>query len=592
MLNAELETVAGQLAALDPAAYKSTHLTAVPLHNKIAGASRVPLLGALGTAAFLLLVACVNVANLFMARSTSRQREFAIRSALGAGRLRVVRQLFTETLLYSLAGGLLGTAVGVWMVRGFVALGPKYIPRLDQVVVDWRVLAVAFVATAGAALFCAVAPAIQSSRTNIVAGLRSGPGSAQHLKHWRRPASLLIASELALTTVLALAGGLFTHNFIRVIRTDLGFDPDGVMAFSIAQSPSPSRASGSRSTRPADRKNPVAMLDDADRTTARLRSELANRLARLPGVLGAGYTTNLPLTGMSGRSSLVIDGWPDRGRGVPMAQVSSAGPGYFRTLGMTLKTGRWFTEADREGTPRVALVNETVAAKYWPRQNPVGKRVVVGWSPATVVGVVADARHFGPLKPGTPELYLPDTQEPKSWAFLLVKSSLPRAALETAVTREWQALDPGGSVAAPRALDDLLSDVVAVPRMAATVIGGFGLFALLLAAMGVHGVLRYSVAQRIQEIRIRSSLGGSPGRIVRLVVGQTIAWAGAGIAIGCGAAMVLGGAVRSALVGITPADAVTWVCVITGLPVAVTVAAIGPANQATRVDPVTALRRE
>jgi putative ABC transport system permease protein len=592
----QLDTLSRRLAAEDAEGfYAKRRLHAVRWRDQIAGAARVPLLVSLGAVGFLLLVACANVANLLLARGAARRREFAIRSALGAGRLRLARQMLTENLALALAGGLAGLFAARWMVEGFLALKPDYLPRLADIAIDYRVASFACATTALSACAFSLIPILQATRSRVVDALARAAGSPGVTSRAQRSLSAIAIAELAITLVLLVAGGLLARNFVGLLRSDLGFDPISVVALDLRQvetGATTASTSADRRLTQADYRNAVAVLNNRLRRQAAANEEIEQRARSLPGVIGAGVTTRLPLGGQSGSTNIRVEGWPERGPGVPMADIRSVSAGYFRALGMRLKAGRWFTERDREGAARVAIINEACAATFWPGTDPVRRTVGVGLSPVEIVGIVGDTRHSGPERPAAPEVYLPDLQRPMPWTTLVVKTAGRQAGLEAAVTRELRTMGGDREAARVRALEDLLWDVVALPRLAAVVFAGFSVLALVLAVVGVHGVLRYSVAQRVHEIGIRMSLGASSRQVTTLVLRQALTWAALGLALGVGGALAAGRLMRTLLYGITPTDAPTWIGVSTVFLAAVVAAAWGPARRATRVDPVECLRAE
>jgi predicted permease len=587
---AQLDLVASQLARSWPE-YKGEAFRVARLSDDIAGPLRVPLLAFLGGAGLLLLIACANVANLLLARAIAREGEFAIRISLGAGRLRVVRQLLVEGFLLAGVAAILGLLVAQVGVRAFLALAPEGFPRLGEVAIDYRVLLFAIgVATCSAMAFSLV-PAVRCSRAGSMGALGRAAGSGGSSRTWRRPLGVVVIAELATALVLLVCGGLLVRSFVGLVQVDLGFDPAGVVAFEFNDPKVTPPPGGGRRLTVADSQLPVVVLSDGARQTLGFTEELQRRVAALPGVVAVGFVNNSALSGRSGQSDIHIQGRSEPADGKPlMADVRSASPGYFTIMRMRLKAGRWFDDRDREGAPRVAIVNEAMARRFWPGQDAIGKGVSVGRTPASrIVGVVADPRHNGPGRPPLTEIYVPHLQRPWSYT-LVVRTAGTTAGLPAGVSRETRAL--GGAIVSARELEHLFWQSIAIPRLVAFLAAVFAVVGVVLAAVGVHSVLRYSTARRIREMGIRLALGAQPGQVVGLVLRQAIGLGVLGLALGALGAAAAVRVIRSLLFTVTPSDTLTWVAVSALLIVAVVVAALGPARRAGRVDPVVSLRAE
>ncbi len=584
----QLDALAARLEAAYPATDKAKGLRATALHEKIVGKAAAPLLAFLAAVGFLLLIACANVANLLLARASARQREFAVRAALGAGRLRIARQVLTESAVLSLVGGSAGLAFASWAFRAFVALSPDT-PRLNEASIDYRVLAFTFLSVTLSAVLSGLASAARCSR-GAVSDTLAGGHRAGRRSH---SIGLMVVAELAIALVLLAGGGLMINSFVRLLRFDLGFNPRSVVALDFAQPPlrlTAGRAAGT--PRDNGRHRQAVVLRERDRQIAAMNEELLRRVRALPGVLAVATTTRLPLDRSGGTTDVEPEARPTPPGSAHMVDVRRVSADYFRTLGVRFISGRPFTARDREGVAPAAIVNETMARRFWPGESAVGRGVFNGaYGPRfEVVGVIADVRHTGATGPVEAEMYVPDAQEPRSWATLVVKTSGSNAVVSKTVQDAMKRA--GVQVSRVRGLDEMLADVLAPSRFSASILAAFSVLALLLALVGVHGVLGYSVAQRTQEIGVRVALGSDTRAVFRLVLGQALGYALVGLAIGLVTALAVGGLLRAMLFEVAPADPATLAAVSVLLLAGVALAAYGPARRATRVDPITALRCE
>jgi putative ABC transport system permease protein len=580
---AEMSTIAKGLAAQYPATDESLDAHVVPLAAQAVSSVKTALLVLLGAVGFVVLIACTNVTNLLLARATGRQREVAIRAALGAGRLRLVRQFLTETIVLYALGASGALMLAAWGLDVLISLSAGDVPRLKEATVDARVLGVTLLISLGTAIIFGLAPAFHAAKADVIDALKAGGRTAGQGDQRQTLRGALVVAEVALSVVLLVGAGLALRSFVRLVNVDPGFQVDEQLTFTVVMLPA--RYAGA-----------PQMISFTRR--------LAEQLASTPGVERAGATTALPFSGQNIEDGFSVEGLTTAGTEQPVAGTRGVTADYFAALGVPLKAGRFFTTADREGSQPVAIVNEAFARKYWPGQPAVGKRLKEGdaasstpWS--VVVGVVADIRHIGPGQDARPEVDFPYAQlEPgfmTTWLrgiTFVVRGRVPGASLATAARAQVHALDPSMPLNDVQTMAALAAEVVAQPRFRTLLLGAFAALALVLATVGVFGVLSYFVTQRTQEIGIRIALGARPGDVVRLVVVRGIGLAAAGVAIGLIAAVPLARSMQSLLFEVPPVDVVTFAAVGVGLTLIAAAASYVPARRATRVDPMTALRME
>ncbi len=546
-----------------------------PLHADLVRDVRPALTVLMGAVALLLLVACANVANLLLARALSREREVAIRSALGAGPARLVRQLLAESVLVAVLGGMAGLVLGVWLLQGLLALLPAEVRLLAHVGLNPSVLAfTGGLALASAVLF-GLAPALQQARPSLVPALKEG-GQTRGASHARRRLkAALVVSEIALALVLTAGTGLLLRTFWRLANVAPGFRADGGLAVPVGL---------------PDRSYPTP-----ERQAAFVREAL-ERVSRLPGVLSTAAISATPLGGGGSATRFRVLDRPVPPRGEePSANVRIVTPGLFRTLAIPLLAGRDFDERDVAGRPPVVVVSRGLAREFWPDKDPLGQRVSMswgGWTEAEVVGVVGDVR-LNTLDRELPRvLYWPQAQLASGFMTLMLRTSSPPPALVPAVRQELAALDPDLPPGRFRTLDDVAGGSLDQQRFLLQLLAGFALVALALAAVGVYGVMSYTVVERIPEVGVRLALGASPGDIVRLVLREGSMLGVAGIAIGLALAVAGAGALRALLYEVPPRDPVSLAAVAALLLLATLAAAWLPARRAARTDPLKALRAE
>jgi putative ABC transport system permease protein len=577
---AEVETLGRNLARQYPDANDGLGMTTFPLHEAMVGDIRGSVLVLLGAVGFVLLIACANVANLLLARAAARESEMAVRSALGAGRGRLVRQLLTESVILSLAGGALGLLLGVWGLAFLVSLKPQGIPRLDAVTVDATVI----LFTAGIAvitgLLFGMVPALHATRGGLSGSLKEGGRGAVTSRGGARARGTLVIVEMALAVMLLAGAGLLMRSFLRLQSVDPGFNPSQTLSFELSLPDSRYQADPPR----------FAFFD-----------RLLPRLRALPGVRSAEAVMALPLSGTNFNISFSVAGRPP----VPPAQepameVRVATPGYFSAIGIPLKRGRWFTDDDRDGTPRVTLLTESAAQKYFPNEDPIGKTINLGWgrgagkgkAGGAVVGIIGDVKEAGLNEPDAPEIYLAYRQWPITSMSVVMKTTTPPESLAGAVQQEVHAIDPNLPVSNIGSLEKIISESISQPRFYMLLLGIFASVALLLAAIGIFGVLSYAVSQRTREIGIRMALG-APGRtVVNLIVRQAMVLVVSGVAAGTIAALLVSKTMTTMLFSVTPTDPTTFTAVAAVLVAVALFASYLPARRATRVDPIVALRAE
>jgi putative ABC transport system permease protein len=548
-----------------------------PLARQVAGQTRSILFVLFGAVGFVLLIACVNVANLLLCRSAARRKEMAVRAALGAGRGRIIRQLLTESVLLSAAGGAVGLLLGAWGVRVILALSPPNIARLDETTLDGPVLLFTVFVSLATGLIFGLAPAWRVSRINLSgalnAGGRSGAGDGRHRTH-----SLLVTAEVALAVALLAGAGLMTQSLLKLQAVDPGFKPQQVAAFDVG-------LHGGK-------------YSSGDRIRQFYR-ETPERLGKLPGVRGVATISSLPLGGKEYVQMVIVEGEqpPSKDR-TPIAERRLITPGYFDAMGVTLLQGRDFTGHDTADKLQVCIINETAARGYFHGADPIGKRLKFGGTDEnfpwfTVVGVVRDVRGYALEAPLRPQVYRPVEQDTENeMTFVVRAEATPAALLERTIRAEMKSIDPSLPPANFRTMEGLVATALARPRFSALLLGLFAGAALLLTIVGLYGVVAYTVSQRTHEIGVRIALGASRRNVLALVIRQGMAPAVVGLAVGALCALALTRSLATQLYGVKPTDIPTFVCVSLILLLAALAACWLPARRAARVDPVVALRHD
>jgi putative ABC transport system permease protein len=572
---ADLDVLSRQIEQQSPESNTNLIFNAVSMHEDITRDYRSALLVLLGAVGLVLLIACANVANLLLARAAVRQKEVAIRMALGASRSRIASQLLTESVLLSLAGGLVGLLLASWGIKLLVAYGPADVPRLHDVSLDRYVLFFTFgVATLTGVLF-GLTPALNVSKPDPGNMLKeTGRGAAQGARNWMR--SALIVSEVALSLMLLVGAGLLIHSFWRLLQTDAGFDPKGVLALDIPLS---------RATYTKDEQRSAAF------------EQLIGRMKTLPGVRDVSLVSNVPMTDFDYELSFQVEGRePYKPGEEAVADYTVVGADYFRTMNIGLLRGRVFTEHDTANSPQVMVVSNAFVRQYFPNEEPIGRRIVFDGNDKTareIVGVVADVRRNGLDVNVQPEMYVSHVQKPERRLNVVIRTEAEDALqLAQAARAEVKAFDPNQIIWRSQTLDQLLSTSVAPRRFNMLLLGIFAGVALVLAAVGLYGVMSYSVSWRTREIGIRMALGARRADVLRLVVRQGMTMTLIGLALGLVGAFSISRVLRGLLHGVSPTDPLTFVAVSIVLLVVALLACLVPARRATRVDPIIALRTE
>jgi len=551
---------------------------AIPLHDLVLGDVRYALWVLLGAVGVILLIACANVANLMLARSDERHREVAVRAALGASRARIVRQLLTESTLLAAAGGVLGAGLAWVGMRLMLAVRPEGVPRLADATIDGAVLAFTAVLTIATGALFGLAPALQLSKPDLNRSLKEGGRGGTVGRGRQRFRDGLVVVQMAFSVVLLIGAALLIRSFVELRRIDLGFDERNALTVRTTLMPA-AYPNG---------KDVVAFIET-----------LRQRLALLPGVRSVGATRLLPLTGTIGDWSITIDGRPRAQGENPNGDWQVVTPGYFETMGMRLVRGRFFAETDDADAPITAVINETMANRYWPGDDAIGKRYHLGTNPRpwiTVVGIVGQVRHNALTESARAEMYVPHGQwsaagagVPRAMTFVVRTDASPLAVLPY-VRETVRSMDPSLPLADVRTLEDVARSALAQARFTTTLLALFATLALALAAIGIYGVVALVVTRRQQEIGVRMALGARPAVILGMILRRGMALAGAGMVVGIVAAALVTGVVSSMLYGVTRFDPMTFAVVPLLLAGVALLACLIPARRAARLDPVEALR--
>jgi predicted permease len=547
----------------------------LPAQEQMVGSVRPALLALLGAVVVVLLIAAGNVANMLLARASAREKEIAVRAALGAGRGRLLRQLLTESLLLSLGGCLVGVLLALWGVDLLKALAPSDIPRLGEVRLDLAVVAFAVGSSLVTGLAFGLVPAWQVSRAALSEMLRDRSSSA--LRRGGRVRSVLVGGELALSLILVVGAALLIQSFTRLKHERLGFDTRDIFTFQLDL--------------------PEARYGK-DLATIAFHDRLLEKLRGLPGVSGVATITGLPLTGdRTMNLAFQVEGRPTEPGKVLSARYNSVSPDFFSLLRVPIVKGRGFTNADAASATRVVVISASMATTYFPGEEPIGKRISLSGDPkpedwATIVGIAAGTRDTSPDRAPAPQFYMPFAQHPITGISGLVRSRRDARALATEIRAAVSALDAEQPVHSLRPMDAVVADSLGQPRFRTFLLALFGFVAMALASVGIYGVMAYSVAQRTQEIGIRMALGAARGDVLRLVFRQVLRLTGLAVAAGLAGAFLVSRSLESLLYGVRPTDPATFGAVAALLVGVAVLAAYVPARRATRIDPTTALRQE
>lgn len=569
---AEMNTIAERLAKDYPDSNAGTGVVLVPLRTQMVGGYQKPLIVLLVAVGFILLIACANVANLMMSRTAARDREIAIRRAMGAGQLRLIRQMLTESILLASLGGLLGLLLASWGVQLLLGLTPKDIPRLEGVSVDRAALLFTFIVSIATGVLFGLAPAWHARSLSLNESLREGGRGIAGMARIKRVRGLLVMSEIALAVTLLIGAGLMLKSFQRLTDVNPGFKPDHLLTMAV----------GLQFVRYQDPAKQIAFFEQA-----------LQRIRSLPGVIAAGACTSLPPSYIQQGTGFSIEGRPvEAGSQQPSAIYMPATAGYLEALGLPLVRGRTIADADTAQAPGVVVINQTLASRFFPNEDPVGRRMTLNGVLRTIVGVVGDARYQGLGVEAGPQAYVPHAQSPYPGMRIVVRTTTEPTSLIAAVRTQIQSVDSEEGPTRFAPMTALLSESVAQPRFNTFLIGLFAALAFILSAIGIYGVINYDVTQRTGEIGIRMALGAQAPDVVRLILTQGILLTLGGLAVGIAGAFALTRFLSGLLFEVRPNDPVTYVAVSVLLAVVALAACLVPARRATKVDPLVALRYE
>jgi len=580
----EMATITARLEQRYPGT--NENVVVLPLKEKVVGNVRPALLVLLSAVGFVLLIACANVAHMLLSRSAGRQREIAIRSALGAGNLRIVRQFLTESCVLAVSGGAAGLVLASCGIRVLVALSPHEIPRIDTIGIDTHVLLFTLGVTLVAGIVFGLAPAIRATALNLGDSLKEGERGSSEGIRYNRLRSLLVVSEFTFALVLLVGAGLMIRSFLALRAIDPGFNPHGLLSVVVS-------VSGTKEARLGER--------------SQFYPQLIEQIRNIPGVESASAINHLPLGGDIWGLSFHVEGRPvPRPADTPSATYRVVLPGYFRTMNTTILRGRDITESDDLRAPGVVVINQWMAKRYWPGEDPIGKRITLddpnnhpAW--LTVVGVVKNAVRSEWASPPEEEMFLPYLQSPQyledpashfSYLTLVARTSGDPGALTALVREAVRALDRNVVLSEVQTMDQVVAEATSEPRFYVLLLGAFATVALILAAVGIYGVMSYSVSRRTRDIGIRIALGARTGDVLRLVVGQGAFLALIGVGVGSIIALAVTRLMSGLLYGIGPTDPITFVVVGLLLSGIAVVACYIPARRAAKVDPIVALRYE
>ena len=596
----DVSTIARGLAEIDPA-YEVSALI-VSLQEQMVGNSRKALLVLLGAVAFVLLVACVNVANLLLARASARSKELAIRASLGASRARIIRQVIIECLPLALIGGVCGVLLATWGIELILTLLPDTVPRANVIDVNARVLGFTFLLALVTIVIFGLLPAFQAARTDLRDSISEGGVAGLGSRRQGRVRRLLVVAEVALALVLLVGSGLMLRTFIKLRQVDVGFNARNVVTMRV---PLPQ----------AKYPFPLTAQDPSEPAGVAFYEQLLTRISTIPGVQSASATTNLPLgDGIGWGKFLSIEGQPAPPSlgDVPVANFGLVSSDYFRSLGITVRQGRAFNAGDKSGSQPVAIINETVAKRFFPNQNPVGRTLWMGppehLLPAeaqtpenrfirrTIVGVVSDVKGRSLNQESPLQVYAPLTQHRREgWSNLLslaVQTSVPPETVVPAIREQVHSLDPDQPITAVRTVDELMSRALSEAKFSLWLLGLFAGLGLLLAAIGIYGVMVTAVTQRTHEIGLRMALGAQGRDVLWLVIRQGMFPVLIGVAVGLAAAIGVTRLMSTLLFEVSATDPLTLALITVLLTVVALIACYIPARRATRVDPLVALRYE
>ena len=578
----ELVTITRRLEQQYPESNTNMSGAVIPMQEYLVGDVRPALYVMLGAVAFVLLIACANVANLLLVRAASRESEMAVRTALGAGAWRLVRQLVIESVLLAMIGGVFGTLLALWGVDLLLSMAPNGLPRINEVTVNGSVLVFTAGVTAVTGVLFGLFPALHAARANVGGMLKEGMRGSSGGVASRRARNTLVMAEMALAVVLLVGAGLLIRSFSKLLAVDPGFRAERVVTFAIA---APDTKYGQYAQR------------------RELVSNLVERMKRVPGAQGAAVVTGLPLSNIMMRTSAHIVGTPPERPGERKStDVAMATPGYFTTMGIPLVAGRDFTDRDGSGAPVVSIVNQEFVKRYFPNENPIGKRIELGWDQDTastggnmtlggeIVGVVANVKRRGLSQEVFPETYASYMQPTFSNFSVVVRSTADPSTVMAAIRAQIRELDRDLPLSDLRQLKELVAASVSRPRFYTTILGVFASIALILAAVGIYGVISYAVSLRTRELGTRIALGATGRQVSGLVLQQGVGLAIAGVAVGGAGAYWLTRLLSKLLFGVSATDPLTFVGVAALLTAIAAIASFVPARRAAKVDPLLAMR--
>lgn len=577
----EMQSIARGLERQFADANAGWSVEVVPLQQQLVGSVGPTLFTLLGAVGFVLLIACTNAANLLLARTASRQKEIAVRTALGAGRSRIMRQLLTESMVLSLVSGVLGLVLAYAGVRALIALSPGNIPRIEEISVDGRALAFTLLVSALTGLLFGLGPAFAATRGQLNEILKAAGRSSMASRGSRRLRNVMVISEVAMSVVLLIGASLMIRSFDQLQSVNPGFRADHVLTMRITL--------------------PKARYDGS--RVGQFYEQLLDRVRNLPGVQVAGLARDVPMSGSDPSLNFIVEHRPVLSTGdQPRAKFRSVNSSYFAALGIPLMKGRYFAESDAVHAPAVAIINETLARRNFPNEDPLRQRIQTGFENSpwyTIVGVIGNVKHAGLDAETNAEMYFPYLQVPPSlMSFiegtmtLVVRTAAEPSAMARTISAQVQALDPDEAVFKVTTMDEILQGTVAQPRFRAFLLGVFAGVALLLAITGLYGVISYSVSQRSNELSIRAALGAQESDLLNLVLGEGARLAAVGIAIGIAASFLLARTISKLLYGVNAHDPLTFVAIPVLLLAVALAASYVPARRATRTDPNVALRYE
>lgn len=565
------EQLLASVLLADPGALPKPDVIVAPLRDLFVLNSKAILLALMAAVGFLLLITCANLANLMLARAVSRRREIAVRLALGAGRGRIVTQLLTECVILSAAGGTAGVLVAWLGVRSAASVTAVAEAGVYDLTIGWSVLLFAGGVSLAVGILFGLIPALQTGRVSLTVDLRAGNRVATGRERLR---SALVVAEVALTLVLLIGAGLLTRSLSNLVSVDKGFSTDSVLTFNLSVT----------STKYAN---------GADQT--RFFDSTLEGISRVPGVKTVGLVNELPLGGSDTNGGVDIEGRTFAPGQKPMPQKRITSPNYFAAMGIPVKSGRAFTTADTTRTPAVIVVSETFARKWFPGDDPIGKRIAFNWDIEgfqTIVGVVGDVKHNGLDDPANAAVYVSYAQRPDSSFTVVVKTAVDPESITPLIRNEIRAIDPDRPMTSVRTMQAVVSASVGARELSLDLVAGFAVIGLLLAVTGIYGVVSYATEQRSREFGIRLALGAGSNSVLRLVLRQGLGLALAGLVLGLGGALALGGVIKAHLFGIEPADPVTLVSVSAVLVAVALLACYVPARRAIRINPATVLRSD